>query len=218
MYCTVPITTPVLVISCVSLVFGLVVAALGQAEIENLHVAARSQHHVGGLDVAMDDAFGVRSIRARRPPDRDGRMSSTRQRSFGDASLSGSPSTYSMARNQCHRFHRFLDVGDVGMTKAEARRASCRKRSKRSGSCANSCGQDLERNVAAEPCHRAPERPRPCRPPRVLRGCGSGRCSQALAAPSGAKDVVRRVIVCRTGVRRISGRPTVARQISVRQL
>src|ERR1700686_2651081 len=35
---------------------------LGQAEIENLGLAAFGNEYVGGLDVAMDDARGVRDI------------------------------------------------------------------------------------------------------------------------------------------------------------
>ena len=49
---------------------------LGQTEVENLGVAALSDEDVGGLDVAMDDAFGVRRIQ--RIGDLDGERQQSR--------------------------------------------------------------------------------------------------------------------------------------------
>ena len=62
---------------------------LGQAEVENLGVPALGDENVGGLDVAMDDAFAVRGIE--RVGDLDGQAEQHVhfQRATGDAVLEG---------------------------------------------------------------------------------------------------------------------------------
>ena len=66
MYCTVPITMPGSVRNCVAaLALALPPAErahLGQPEIQHGDVAARRDHDVGRLDVAVHDAFGMRRI------------------------------------------------------------------------------------------------------------------------------------------------------------
>ena len=53
---------------------GRLVQDLGQAEVEHLDQPAGRQHHVGRLQIAMDDAFLVRSF------ERDGNLCRDRQR------------------------------------------------------------------------------------------------------------------------------------------
>ena len=48
---------------------------LGEAEIQNFCLAALADENIGGLDVAMDDAFGVRGFE--RVGDLDARASSS---------------------------------------------------------------------------------------------------------------------------------------------
>ena len=61
----------------------------GQAEVENLGVSALGDENVGGLDVAMDDAFAVRGIE--RVGDFDGQAEQDVhfERTAGDAMLQG---------------------------------------------------------------------------------------------------------------------------------
>jgi hypothetical protein len=44
---------------------------LGEAEVENLGVASRGHENIGGLDVAMNDAFGVSGFEGVRNVDTD---------------------------------------------------------------------------------------------------------------------------------------------------
>ena len=100
MYSTVPSTMPALVNNCVSSDFRAACLALGQPEIQNFDVAARREHQVGRFDVAMYDAFRVSVVQRVRHLNAD--LDESRHIFIGPSrmrSLSGSPSTYSMARN-----------------------------------------------------------------------------------------------------------------------
>ena len=74
---------------------------LRQTEIQNLGVAALGDEDVGGLDVAVNDAFGVGGI------ERVGNLDGQRQnhvqfqRTPGDAMLQRLPSRNSMAMKVC---------------------------------------------------------------------------------------------------------------------
>ena len=127
---------------------------LREAEVEHLHRAVGADLDVGGLQIAMNDALLVRGFERVRdlPRDRQ-RFGERRPRRARDASASrSSPSTSSITRardaRRLPRVRRSARCSGGSATRASW--ASRSKRASRSGSLANSIGQDLDRDVAVE--------------------------------------------------------------------
>ena len=101
MYGTVPITTPSRVCSAVA-ASGVAASAfvdhLREAEVEHLHPPVGRHHHVGGLEVAVDDASLVR--RGERVGDcfADGEEPIDGQATFGDEAVERLSSTSCIVR------------------------------------------------------------------------------------------------------------------------
>ena len=116
----------------------------GQAEIENLGVAAFGDEDVGGFDVAMDDAFCVGGVEC------VGDFRGKRKKKIGLEGLAGDSLFESYA---VQKFHGeigaatlepdFINSADVGMVEGGGGCASRWKRVKASGSRATSSGRNL---------------------------------------------------------------------------
>ena len=93
-----------------------------QAEIQNLRVPARGHKNVGGLDVAMHDSLGMRSI------ERLGNLDAQRQQGLVIQSTPGHPVFQRRAFEKLHRDKRvplvpadFVNSADVGMVQRRSR-------------------------------------------------------------------------------------------------
>ena len=90
---------------------------LGQTEIQNLGVASLRDENVGGLDVAVDDAFSVRRVQSFRNLDRSIQNAFDFHRAPADALLQRHAFQHSMAMKPLARscFADFIDGANVGM-------------------------------------------------------------------------------------------------------
>ncbi len=91
----------------------------GQAEIENLGVAALGDEDVGGLDVAMDDALGMRGIEAVGNFEGEGDDSFVIQRLAADLVLQGQAiQKFHGDEGLLAVFADFVDGADIGMVES----------------------------------------------------------------------------------------------------
>ena len=147
-----------------------------QAEVENLGVSALGDENVGGLDVAMDDAFAVRGVE--RVGDFDGQAEQDVhfQRTAGDAVLEGHAIQILHGdEGLAVLLADVVDGADVGMIergsgpgfapKALQGLADPGRRPR-----AEISGRRSGRGECLRPC-----KPRPCRRRRAFRRCGSAR-------------------------------------------
>ena len=94
----------------------------GQAEVQNLGVAAADDKNVGGLDVAMDDSFGVSGIQS---------IGNLNRQSKEDIHLNRLSVDAMLQRNPVQKLHgdkrlamlvvNFIDRADVGMIQGRGR-------------------------------------------------------------------------------------------------
>ena len=159
-------------------------AGAREAEVEELRAGLR-QHHVAGLEVAVDDALLVRALRARRrPAPRTSRTWSSGSGPFCRRSASDSPSSSSITRKcaspSCPTSKSVQMCGwlsDEIVFASRSKRCAALRRS-----AAKPVGQDLDRDAAVEPRVLARARPRPC---RRRRSAPEARTARAASRPGG---------------------------------
>ena len=149
----------------------------GQAEIENFGVAAFGDENVGGLDVAVNDAFGVRGVESVGDLDRQ-RQQMSRVPAGGPAMMClrvyASRNSMTMkAWPSCSPMSWMVQM--LGWFRAEAAWASRRKRLEGLRIVGDIVRQKLQGDeAAAAGCLRLCRR-RPCRRRRAFRQCGSAK-------------------------------------------
>ncbi len=125
---------------------------LGEAKVQNFRRAARDQEDVRGLDVAMDDAFGVRGVQA--IGDLDGHVKKIGQGQglAGDAVFQG------LAFEQLHRdegapfkFANVVDGADIGMVQRGSGASFAAEALDGLRILRDIVGKKFERDTASEP-------------------------------------------------------------------
>ena len=151
---------------------------LREAEVQDLHHAAVSEEDVRRLDVAVDDTGRVRVLEAAGDLPGDVERGAERQRTARDASLQGLAlvAGHHQVRQAVRRLANLVDGADVLVFERRSGAGLLEEATLGLGVLQRGGGQDLDRDVAAEP--------RILRPVHDTHGAGS-ELGEHLVGPEG---------------------------------
>ena len=134
------------------LVTAAVAAQLGEAEVEDLHVAVARQHHVLGLEVAVDDAGGVRAGEPVGQLAGDVEHLPGRQRELGANQVAQRRAVHELhdGEGQPGRLADLVDGDDVGVVEGRGRAGLLGESTEAVRDRGEGLGQELDGDVAAE--------------------------------------------------------------------
>ena len=129
-----------------------VAAQLGEAEVEDLHVAVARQHHVLGLEVAVDDAGGVRAGEALGQLAGDVEHLPGRERVLGADEVAQRRPVHELhdGEGQPRRLADLVDRDDVGVVEGGGRARLLGESAEAVRDRGEGLGQELDGDVAAE--------------------------------------------------------------------
>ena len=123
-----------------------------QAEVENLGVSALGDENVGGLDVAMDDAFAVRGVERVGDFDGEAEQDIHFERTAGDAMLQGQAVEILHGdEGLAVLFADVVDGADVGMVQRGSGLGFAAKALQRLAVLGDVFGEELQGDEAIEP-------------------------------------------------------------------